>query len=177
MSTASSMLVLTSVALASTLLAAVTDTRTGRIPNWLTLPLLVAGPLIHLVLHGRTAALASVLGIVACSLLPILLFVRGAMGGGDVKLLAGLGGLLGTFGGIEVQLASYLLLTVFVLATMTWRGQLWRTLKNSVLAGGNLVLPRRFHRELDPVQLTQIRMGLAIFFATALFASTRAMGS
>jgi prepilin peptidase CpaA len=170
------MLLLYALSLAATLAAAVTDARTGRIPNWLSLPLIAVGPVVHLAGHGSTAGLGSLLGIVACAALPLLLFVKGAMGGGDVKLLAALGGLLGTHVGIEIQLASYLLLTMFVLASMAWHGQLWRTLRNALMAGANLVLPRKFHRTLDPATLTQVRMGGAIFAATALCVGRLTLG-
>src|SRR4051812_12097721 len=97
------------IALLATLIAAVTDARSARIPNWLTYPLLVLGPILSL--FGRAGWLPSLvlslLGIFACALVPTLLFARNAMGGGDVKLLAALGGLLGPYAGIEVQFYSF----------------------------------------------------------------------
>ena len=41
-------------------IAAVTDFRTGEIPNWLTLPPLVAAPLAYGMMDGLWAAVASI---------------------------------------------------------------------------------------------------------------------
>lgn len=74
--------------------AAFTDLRTRRIPNWLTLGGLAAALLmravagVHPVLDGLAGA---GLGLVA----GMLLFVLGALGGGDGKLLLTAGAFLG----------------------------------------------------------------------------------
>lgn len=154
------------LALLATLLAAVTDTRTGRIPNWLTYPLLGVAPVLGFVEGGPAGALLSLLGIALCGLVPTLLFVRNAMGGGDVKLLAALGGLLGPHAGIEVQFFAFCAVAFLLLAHMAWTGRLFATLRNVLIAAGRLFLPKRYHRPLEPTLLTQMRMGLSIFLAT-----------
>ncbi|MEY4514407.1 MAG: hypothetical protein RLZZ450_6529 [Pseudomonadota bacterium] len=156
------------IALLATLIAAYTDTRTGRIHNWLTVPLLVVGPVLSLLLGGPQQLILSLLGIVLCGMVPLLLFARAAMGGGDVKLLAGLGGLLGTHLGIELQFFAFCVVAFVLLAQMAWDGRLFVTLKNVLFAGGHLFLPKRYHRPLEPALLTQMRMGLSIFVATLL---------
>jgi len=158
------------VALIATLIAAVTDARSARIPNWLTYPLLVLGPVLSL--FGSAGWLSSLvlslLGIFVCALVPTLLFARKAMGGGDVKLLAALGGLLGPYSGIEVQFFSFCVVSFVLLARMAWDGKLLATLRNVVIASGHLFLPKRLQRPLEPTLLTDMRMGLSIFVATAL---------
>jgi len=161
-------LALHALALCVTFVSAVTDTRSGRIPNWLTLPLIPIALLTHSYATGWSGLTQSLLGLVACALVPLLLFSRAAMGGGDVKLLAALGSVLGPSLGIEVQLGAFLVMTFFVMAKMCWNGQLWLLFKNAWVAGCNLVLPARFRRELDPATLTEVRMGVSIFTATAL---------
>lgn len=156
------------LALFATLIAAVTDGRSGRIPNWLTLPLLVLGPLLSLMSHGFSALLLCLLGILLCSLVPALLFTRNAMGGGDVKLLAALGGLLGPSCGIEVQFFSFCVIAFALLARMAWEGKLFATLRNVMIASGHLFLPKRLQRPLEPTLLTNMRMGVSIFVATAV---------
>src|SRR5512139_2838796 len=95
------------LACAATLSAAWTDAKTGRIPNWLTLPLLPVG-LAFGVLDGGLLGLGSAaLGCMLCFAIPygLLHFSRGtAIGGGDVKLFAALGALLGPRAGLEVEL-------------------------------------------------------------------------
>jgi|SRR6185437_10583143 len=72
--------------------AAAWDLRTRRIPRWLTVPTLVLGLAWH-AWHGGLASafLAAAAGLV----LGFMLLQLGAIGGGDAKLLAALGALLG----------------------------------------------------------------------------------
>jgi prepilin peptidase CpaA len=75
--------------------AALTDLRWRKIPNWLTVGALVLGLLVHALRDGLAgvplALLGAALGL--CVLLPF--YVLRAVGAGDVKLLAGLGALVG----------------------------------------------------------------------------------
>jgi len=158
------------VACIATLIAAVTDARSARIPNWLTYPLLVLGPVLSVFGHGPwlPSLVLSFIGILSCALVPTLLFARNAMGGGDVKLFAALGGLLGPYSGIEVQFFSFCVVAFVLMARMAWDGKLLGTLRNVFIASGHLFLPKRMQRPLEPTLLTDMRMGLSIFVATAL---------
>src|SRR5262245_17655393 len=100
---------LTMIAIAA--VAAVIDHRTGLIPNWLTLPVLAIAPLFGLVVSPHHA-LAALVGIGLCGLCPYLMFRMRALGGGDVKLLAALGGLGGATLGLETQLYSFVVAMV-----------------------------------------------------------------
>lgn len=72
--------------------AAVWDLRFRRIPRWLTVPTLLLG----LAWHAWQGGLASAFLAAAAGLsLGLLLLMLGAIGGGDAKLLAALGALLG----------------------------------------------------------------------------------
>ena len=85
-------------ALATSTVAGVIDLRSGRIPNWVTLPVAGAGLLAHLGLRGAWGLTESVAGLLLCGGVPLLMFrvSRGrAIGGGDVKLFGALGALLG----------------------------------------------------------------------------------
>ena len=172
----SALLVSYCVAASATLIAAITDTRSGRIPNWLTLPLLGLAPLAWYLGAGGRDALFSVLGLIACGLLPLLFFYRDAMGGGDVKLFAALGAVLGPSAGIEVQFFSYLSLTFLLLARMAWEGRLFATLVTSTRASLNLVLPTRLRKPIEASDLTSMRMGVAICTATVLSLLLKAHG-
>lgn len=162
------------VALVVTLVAAVTDARAGRIPNWLTYPLLLAGPVSAAIVGGVQPLLLSLIGVFLCGLVPLLLFVRDAMGGGDVKLLSALGGLLGPIAGIEVQFFAFVIVVFLLMAKMAWDGRLFATLRDVVIAGGHLFLPKRYHRPLEPAMLTNMRMGISIFVATLASVALRA---
>jgi len=162
------MLVFYTVAVLATLIAAVTDSRSGRIPNWLTLPLLVLAPMAWGVCFSLRDALVSLLGLAVCGLVPLLFFVRNAMGGGDVKLFAALGALLGPSTGIEVQFFAYCALTFVLLSRMAWEGRLFATLATSAKAALSLVFPKRLRAPIEPTTLTSMRMGVAICAATLL---------
>lgn len=85
------------LAVALGLAACVEDLRRRTIPNWLTAAGVVAGLACAAPLGWRSLALAAA-GAVAGFLLLLPLHLCGAMGGGDVKLMAAFGTLLGPAG-------------------------------------------------------------------------------
>src|ERR1700722_17606945 len=77
------------------LCAAATDVRARRIPNWLTFSMILSGfgqSLLSIRTVGPTDAL---LGFLTGFGLTFVMFALGAVGGGDVKLLAGIGAWIG----------------------------------------------------------------------------------
>lgn len=150
--------------------AAVTDTRTGHIPNWLTLPVLAAAPLVHFVLGGTSSLVASLIGLAVCALLPVFLFYKGALGGGDVKLFAALGALLGAYYGMYVQFAAFLAGAVLALGELAWRGGAGKVLARSFYLIANPFLPKRMRRTIEQDALVQFRFGASIAVGAALVA-------
>jgi prepilin peptidase CpaA len=153
--------------------AAFCDWRRGEIPNWLTLPLLVLAPLSYGVAFGIEYALHSLAAGLLGGLVPYLLFRRGAMGGGDVKLFGALGALMGfdLLLGVEIQLAACVAALVVAGAALAWKGALTSTLKNALLVALRPVLPRRWRREPCNALAEPIRLGAPVFVATLLFAT------
>ena len=113
-------------------IAAVFDWRTGRIPNVLTLGTLLLAPVTHFVSAlaasgvsaGATAAGWSALTSAVTALVPAgLYYGASAIGGGDVKLLAALGavlgggsgGLSGVTLGLEAELNAFLAAAIIFL--------------------------------------------------------------
>lgn len=156
------------LALLVTAIAAVTDWRTGHIPNWLTLPVIAVAPLVHGMLSGVEGFLLSAGGIVVCGAVPYLLFRRDAMAGGDVKLFAAIGAIVGLFVGIEAQFFAIVAAALFALGRLAWEGKLLRTLANSVFLGLNPVLPAKWRREITPELMNRIRLGAPIFVGTSI---------
>jgi prepilin peptidase CpaA len=77
------------------LAACFTDLRSRQIPNWIPAAGLIGGVAIHGWLAGWRGAGMSLLAA-GCGFLAFLLFyLLGGMGGGDVKLTAGFGAVLG----------------------------------------------------------------------------------
>lgn len=75
--------------------AAVADLRTRRIPNWLTFGSLALGILLNTWLHGLEGLLAALAGAALGMGLLLPFYALGVLGAGDVKLMGGLGAVLG----------------------------------------------------------------------------------
>lgn len=116
-----------SIALAAGLgacgIAACTDLATRRVPNALTLPLLAAAPLLA-ALNGAHAALVACVIVIVSLVVGTLVHAAGILGGGDVKLLAGVGALAGFPVCVEVALYSAMCGGVLALSVAIARGEL-----------------------------------------------------
>lgn len=75
--------------------AAVTDVREGRIPNWLTGSLAVFGMGVNSLEYGWDGFLFSLGGLIMGLVCLIFFYLKGGMGAGDVKLLGAIGTILG----------------------------------------------------------------------------------
>jgi len=153
--------------------AAFCDWRRGEIPNWLTLPALLLAPWSYGLAFGIEYALHSLAAGFLGGLVPYLLFRRGAMGGGDVKLFGALGAVMGfdLLVGVEIQLAASLAALVFASAALAWKGALTSTLMNALAVGFGPLLPRRWRREPCDALAAPVRMGAPVFVATGFFAT------
>lgn len=91
------------------------DIASRRIPNVLTLGGLVVGLAIHAsagavgggFLGGLRGVGFALLGAFGCGLVPFLAWRRGEMGGGDVKLFAAIGALVGPALGFDVEARAF----------------------------------------------------------------------
>jgi len=89
-------IITTAIVLITATTAAVTDLRWGKVPNWLTIPVLGGGVLISALAAGTVGLLMSLAGVgLAIALWIVTLALGGLLGGGDIKLLAALGALKG----------------------------------------------------------------------------------
>ncbi len=156
-----------------TSIAAITDFRTGKIPNWLTLPGALAGLGYSVVAHGTQGLWLSVLGLLICFLVPAIVYWSSkgrAIGGGDLKLFALLGAWLGPSAGLELQLTAFVFVMVLAFVQLTWRGKLLGVLKNSLWLTVNSLRKQEERRALAPELLTELRMGPCIWLATLGYA-------
>jgi prepilin peptidase CpaA len=162
-----------------TAIAAASDLRTGEIPNWLSLGSLLVAPFAHIAVAlgfhatGHQALIeggSSLLGAIACSIVPAVLYRQDAIGGGDLKLLAAVGALLQPRLGLEAEMYSFFAAGLIAPAFLAYEGKLFRTIKNTVLLAVNPLLPKRKRRQVEPALLTWYRFGPAILIGTALTA-------
>jgi prepilin peptidase CpaA len=131
---------------AAMIVAAVIDGWKLKVPNWLTLPLIISGWLLGLVhnigwlegtgVGGFGAAFAGAL-IGFALLLPI--YVIGGMGAGDVKMQMGFGSWVGAFFGLQTGTGiifwafctAVVIGGIMALAMIVIRGQLSRNVQNT----------------------------------------------
>lgn len=78
-----------------TLMASVSDLRTRKLPNWLTVPAFVAGLAFHGVTGGWSGLGQALAGFAVGFGILFVLWLIGGGGGGDVKLMGALGAWLG----------------------------------------------------------------------------------
>lgn len=97
------------VALALCITAAVTDVRSLKIYNWLTLPALAAGLLWQVAMQGTDGLLDGIAGVGIAFAVLLVPFVMGAMGAGDVKLMSALGAWVGGSYALQILLVACLL--------------------------------------------------------------------
>jgi prepilin peptidase CpaA len=146
------------------LIAAVTDATQHRIYNWTTYPGILAGLLLAALgaawewaepvsatlgrsVIGWLTPGDAFAGLLVCGLLMVLCFVFFPTGGGDVKLLAMVGSLLGLEKGLEVLLWTFVFGGCVGLTILIWRVGAWPLAKRgwqllvSVLTFGIVLRP------------------------------------
>ncbi len=159
--------------LAVALASAITDARTGHIPNAITLPAIALGPIVHGLAFGVGASLLSIVALCSCAIVPYFLFRRDAMGGGDVKLFAALGAVAGPTLGIELQLATFLVAGFWVFGRLAYRGRLFATLGNAGRMAMGAVAPRVAETARAPELEDSIRLGAPALAAALLVLAIR----
>lgn len=126
-------------ALIGVFVASITDLCTRTVPNILTVPLAISG-LVVAAWQGRLGGWdGSLVGLLLGLGLFLLPFSMGWIGGGDVKLLAALGALVGSKGLLWIALYSTLAGGIMALALVIFRqmqsGEFFKQLKLCMISG------------------------------------------
>src|SRR5205823_14879313 len=160
------------------ILAGVTDWRSRRIPNWLTVPGLAAGIVLNTVLGGWPGAKASLLGA-GLGLGLLLRFVLiGSLGAGDWKLVGALGAFLGPAHLIAVLFATVLVAGVMAIALIVYKGRARQALRNIVHMIASIFtlhLPGPAV-SLDNPESLKVPFGVAVAVAVILYGARQAWG-
>jgi prepilin peptidase CpaA len=105
------------------------DLRSARIPNWLTYSGVLAALLVRFSMVGWSGLKSGIAGTLVAGVVFFLLFVMGAMGGGDVKLMTAVGAWSGQDHVlsvlIAVALAGGLLAIIYILFGHGLRETVW----------------------------------------------------
>jgi prepilin peptidase CpaA len=159
------------LALALVLSAAWMDCRTRKIPNWLTVPALLIGFTVHIMIAGWPGAKTSLEGAgVALGLLLPLVLLRG-LGAGDWKLMGALGAFLGPVLLLFVLLGSVLVAGLMGIVQVMRTRRVKETMRNlSVLVRGFLSFGLRKNPQisLDNPGLLKLPFGVAVAAATVI---------
>ena len=129
---------------AALLIAGFTDWRSGRIPNWLTLPTMLGGLAFWLIVGAilddgashwymvRQSAFA-----LACGLVPMaVIYAAGGLGGGDVKLMGVVGALSADWRCVlATAVYGFVVAGLMAVALMVRRRIVLRTLRRIFAAG------------------------------------------
>ena len=130
--------------------AIIDDLARRRISNWIPCTAFAAGLILQTVESGWRGAGSALLGTVTGACVFLIFYLLGGMGGGDVKLMAGFGSVLGVQRLLEAALWTAGcggVMAVLVIAVRTTR-DFWRNKKSgpAVVADGAESAPRQTRR-------------------------------
>ena len=168
------------VVIGVSLVAAVFDLRERRIPNALTMPLLLAG-LIRAIWLGRLLGLAD--AAAACFLLAmpfVLLFVFAGGGAGDAKLMGAIGAWLGLAQGMRVLLCVAAAGIVLAAAKAVMQRRSRVVLTNVFVSVYTFMLSALCHKTKQYIadqDGAEQPYGLTIPYGVAIFAGVCAAGA
>ena len=157
------------------IIAAVTDWRWRRIPNWVTVPGLLLGIAVNTIAQGWPGARESLLGA-GLGLLVLFPFVLiRALGAGDWKLVGAIGAFVGPGSLISVLVTALLVAGAMALVLVVYKGRFKQMLSNiwkivfSMLTGH----PGTAEVSLDNPESLKIPFGVAVAVAVVVFVGMR----
>jgi prepilin peptidase CpaA len=120
-------------------IAAGIDWRERRIPNWLTVLMAISGIVTSFQAGHVASPFQAVLGMVVGFGILFVLFAMGALGGGDVKLVAAAGVWLGPIIIVKVFLVAAIVGMIIVLIQSAKQKRLSALFRNSAVLTVNLI--------------------------------------
>ena len=129
------------VSVAIGIVACAEDLIRRRVSNWIPVAALLAGLAIHFIERGWPGVLSAVLGALSGFGVFLVFYLLGGMGGGDVKLMAGFGALLGGASRLfEAAIWTGVVGGLIALGVLAYR-YLRRKLMGSGTHGGSRFIP------------------------------------
>ncbi len=155
------------------------DWRYRRIPNWLTVPGLVAGIAVNTLADGWPGAKIALLGAGLGLLLLLPLVLVKALGAGDWKLIGALGACLGSTRLIAVLIGSMFVAGIMAIGLIVYKGRIRESARNMAHMLGaflTLHLPGR-EVSLDNPDAVKIPFGVSVAVTVILFGVGHALGT
>jgi prepilin peptidase CpaA len=161
------------------LIAAWTDFRSRRIPNWLTVPGMLIGVAANLALNGWSGLKASLLGVGLGLILLLPFVLLRSLGAGDWKLAGALGAFTGPVLLTDLLLGSVFVAGVMAVALIIYKGRMRQTVRN---IGHILISLVTFQLpgsqvSLDNPDSLKVPYGVALAFTVVLYAILRTTGT
>jgi len=153
-------------------IAAFTDLRSRRIPNWLTAPAAVVGVAVNTAFGGRAGLKASVLGLLLGLGLLLPFVLLRSLGAGDWKLAGALGAFTGPDLLVGLLVGSVFVAGVMALALVICKGRVRQTASNIGHILVSLVTFRlpRSRVSLDNPDTLKVPYGVALALTALLYA-------
>jgi prepilin peptidase CpaA len=153
------------------LVAAVSDVRIQKIPNWLTFSAVVVGLACHTGMNGFAGFLFSLQGALLGLGFLILFYLAAGMGAGDVKLMAAVGGLLGPKGVFWAFIYTALIGGIVAVTLLLWKAGGRETLQRYGRILRTLILTHQFIYvpAADNKRMPVLYYGVVIALGTTLY--------
>ena len=153
--------------------AAWSDLRQHRIPNWLTLPAVIIGLALWYFGSGIEGLKLSAAGMAAGFIVFLVPFALGGMGGGDVKLMAADGALVGWPLVIWVILLSCVAALFGAIAKAIWQGRFVRQLTSTWFIMKNTLMALALRRPVTEIKTdTKVQAAAYVPFGAAIAVGT-----
>lgn len=163
------------MAAAFALTAGITDLRYRKIPNWLTYPAIPIAILLHWIIAGGHAALLSLAGAAAglAVLLPFVLI--GGLGGGDWKLVGGLGAFFEPRRLVPVLILALMINGLMALALVLWKKRVGQTARNvgRMTAAMFKFRPPGAELSIENPEAEKVPFGIAAAIATLFYVAAQ----
>jgi len=155
------MLIIYSILIIGLLIASVYDAVTHRIPNWLSLLILVSGVGWNYFFTDGLGLKESSAGLAAGLLLMLPGYIFGSMGAGDTKLMAAIGSVVGFSKVLHVVFYGYMVMLVMAVVFIIVKGDLIKLLLRYKMLFYGLFSGVMSYQKPDSTEAASRRMPLA----------------
>jgi prepilin peptidase CpaA len=163
------MLIIYAILTFCVLIAAIYDAATHKIPNWISLIIVVSGLSWNCFSAEGLGLRVSSAGLVAGLMLMMPGYIFAGTGAGDVKLMAAIGSVVGFDDVLNIFLYSYITMLVLAIVFLTLKGDMGKLLRRYQLLVYGLLAGSWCYQKPDKSDAASYRMSLAPAIALSTF--------